>query len=319
MRSPYHAGAWLVLGLAVALADSPVNIEPRPKPADQAEIAPAAIRAESNLVLISVSVIDPKNGPVTGLDKQNFRIYENKVEQRVVQLSREDQPAAVGIIFDTSGSMKKKAEKSRAAVTAFLRTANPEDEFFMVEFDNHAHLALPYTDQTQRIEEELTRTHPFGRTALLDAIYLGLQELRKSHKPRKALLIVSDGGDNCSRFTEADVRNLVNESDVRIYALGILASANAHVLPEEAGGPDLLSDIAEQTGGRLFPVANIDELPEAAARIGLELRNHYLVAYEPTNLHRDGKYHKVQVKVEATDRSRSWRVAWRSGYYAPAQ
>jgi Ca-activated chloride channel homolog len=319
VRVRFHAwAAWPALGLAVLLADSPVSIESRAKRGADPSAAGPDIRVDANLVQIPVSVIDRSNRPVTGLDKTNFRVFENQVEQQVVHLAREDEPLAVGLVFDTSGSMKKKLPKSVAAAAEFLKTANPEDEFFLVEFDDHARLAYPFTSNPQEIQAQLTRT-AHGRTALLDGIYLGLQQLRKSTKPRKALLILSDGGDNCSRYTETDVRNLVKETDVAIYAMGIFDASGAHILPEEVNGPDLLTDITDQTGGRLFPVEHINDLPDVAAKIGVELRNHYLIEYAPTNLRRDGKYRKVRVKVAAPGGSRALRVAWRPGYYAPQQ
>ena len=315
-----HAwAAWPVLGLAVLLADSPVSIEPRAKRGGDPSASPP-IRVDATLVRIPVSVTDPLNRPVTNLDKENFKVFENKVEQRVVHLAREDEPMAVGLVFDTSGSMKKKLRKSVAAAAEFFKAANPEDEFFLVEFNDHAQLAYPSTASPQEIQARLGLAAGHGRTALLDAIYLGIQQLRKSPKPRKALLILSDGGDNCSRYTETEVRNLVKESDVMIYAIGIFDSSGLrHLFPEEVNGPDLLNDITEGTGGRLFPIENLNDLPEVASKIGLELRQHYLIEYAPSNLQRDGKYHKVQVKVAAPSGSRALRVAWRPGYYAPLQ
>jgi len=305
----------------VLLADSPVSIEPRAKrganPSEASE-APE-IRVDANLVQIPVSVVDRSNRPVTGLDKENFRVFENQVEQRVMHLAREDEPLAVGLVFDTSGSMKKKLQKSIAAAEEFFKTANPEDEFFLVEFDGRARLTHPLTANPQEILSQLMQASAHGRTAMLDAIYLGLQQLRKSNKPRKALLVVSDGGDNCSRYTETDVRNLVKETDVMIYAMGVFEPSALHLLPEEVSGPGLLDDITEQTGGRLFAIENINDLPDVASKIGVELRNRYLIAYAPSSLQRDGKYHKVQVKVAAPGRSRAMRVAWRPGYYAPQQ
>jgi len=312
---------WVAVGLTVVLlADSPVTLGRRSKPGASDPAANGTFRAETNLVLLSVSVTDPKKGPVTGLEKENFKVFENKVEQRVVHLSHQDEPIAVGLVFDTSGSMRKKIDKSRMAVADFLKTTNPEDEFFLVEFDNQAHLAVPYTSNTRQIEYQLRAASPHGRTALLDAIYLALQQLHRSSKPRKALIIVSDGGDNCSRYTKEEVRNLVYESDVLIYAMGVFSSLGVNRLsPEEAGGPDLLEDITTETGGHLYTVENIDKLPEAAQKIGIELRNYYVLAYVPATVHRDGKYHKVQVKVAPPTGEHALRVAWRPGYYAPTE
>src|SRR5215471_14744723 len=158
----------------------------------------------------------------------------------------DDEPIAVGLVFDTSGSMGDKLRRSRMAATEFFRAANPDDEFFLVEFDNSPRLEVPLTTDTGKIENQLTFSRSHGSTALLDAVYLSLHEMRRSKRNKKALLIISDGGDNHSRYTATEVRNVVRESDTLIYAIGVFGGGST---PEEFGGPGLLSNIAEQTGG----------------------------------------------------------------------
>jgi VWFA-related protein len=275
---------------------------------------------DSTLVLIPVTVTDPLNRFVTGLEKENFKIFEDKKEQEISQFSSEDAPLSIGVIFDCSGSMGKKLEKSRLAVTQFFKTANPEDEFFLIQFNDSADLIQPFTRNLEEIQNRLTFTQSKGRTALLDAIYLALNEMKHAKNPRKALLVISDGGDNSSRYTEQEIRNRVKEADVQVYAIGIYEPIAARGrTPEEASGQGLLTDIAEITGGRQYPVDNVNELPDIAAKIGVELRNQYVIGYAPQNRDRDGKYRKVQVKLIQPRGLPTLRSSHKMGYYAPSQ
>ena len=308
--------------IASAWGADQVSIQPRKKPVAPGEtVGPRAnIRVDSTLVLIPVTVTDPLNRFVTGLDKENFRLFEEKQEQRIVQFSSEDAPLSVGIVFDCSGSMGSKLEKSRLAVAQFFKTANPDDEFFLVQFNDRAELGVPFTTNLEEIQNRLTFTQSKGRTALLDAVYLALHTMKKAKNPRKALMIISDGGDNSSRYTESEIKNLVREADVQIYAIGIFEQISSRGrTAEELSGPSLLSEIAEQTGGRHFPVENIAELPDIAAKIGIELRNQYILGYSPSNQGRDGKYRRVQVKLVQPRGLPPLRAFWRLGYYAPIE
>ena len=308
------------LGWVAMLATyAQVSIAPRSKNPRPVPLG-GNLRVDSNLVLVPVSVCDPDNRPVTGLEKEHFKVFDNKVEQTVTHFSMDDEPLAVGLVFDTSGSMGNKLRKSRLAAAAFFRTANPEDEFFLVEFNETPRLMVPLTLDSDSIQNQLTFTQSRGRTALLDAIMLAMNEMKKSTKNRKALLIISDGGDNCSRYTETEVRNAVRESDVLIYAIGIFEPFGARGRsPEELSGPGLLTDVAEQTGGRQFPVEDLAELPDIAAKIGIELRNRYVLGYSPTDQQHDGRYHRVQVKVVPPHGLPPLRAYWRLGYYAPSE
>ncbi len=297
------------------------NLEVRTKPGEKAEPRPKSnIRVDSTLVLIPVTVTDPLNRFVTGLEKENFKLFEDKAPQEISQFSSEDAPLSVGVVFDCSGSMGSKLDKSRQAVAEFFKIANPEDEFFLVQFSDNANLSQSFTPDPENIQNHLTFTQSKGRTALLDAIYLGLHEMKKARHARKALLIISDGGDNSSRYTEAEIKNLVKEADVQIYAIGIYESAAGRGrTPEEMSGPALLTEIAEQTGGRQYQVDNLNELPDVAGKIGVELRNQYILGYSPKNLSRDGKYRKVQIKLVQPHGMPLLRPFWKQGYYAPQQ
>jgi len=296
-----------------------VTIQPRPKPASPEDNKPKAnIRADTNLVLVPVTVCNPYNQPVTGLEKEHFKIFDDKVEQTITHFAMDDEPVAVGLVFDISGSMGDKLRESRQAAVEFFKTANPEDEFFLVEFNDAPKLVSPLGSSIEEIQNQLTFSQSKGRTALLDAVFLAMHEMHKSQKNRKALLIISDGGDNSSRYTESEVRNLVREGDVMIYAIGVYEPGGSRArTPEEASGPGLLSDLSEQTGGRHFP-ADISELPDIASKIGVELRNRYVLGYVPTDQQRDGRYHTVQVKVIPPHGLPTLHAYWRHGYYAPA-
>jgi VWFA-related protein len=284
------------------------------------ERRPVDIRVDKTLVLINVTVTDPLNRFVTGLEKEHFRLYEEKVEQEITQFSSEDAPISIGLVFDTSGSMGAKLQKSRQAAAEFFKTANPADEFFLVQFNDRPELVVPFTTDTDKIQSALTFTQSKGRTALLDSVYLAMNEMKHAHNPRKALLIISDGGDNSSRYTETEIKNRVREADVQMFSIGIFESISGRGrTPEEAAGPGLLNELAEQTGGREYAIENIAELPDIAAKIGIELRNEYILGYTPKNRERDGKYRKVQVKLNQPRGLPPLKAYFRLGYYAPTQ
>ena len=278
------------------------------------------LRVNKTLVLINVTVTDPLNRFVTGLDKEHFRLFEDKVEQQISQFSSEDAPISIGLVFDTSGSMGPKLQKSRQAANEFFKSSNPADEFFLVQFNDRPELSVAFTTDTDKIQSALTFTQSKGRTALLDSVYLAMHEMKKARNPRKALLIISDGGDNSSRYTETEIKNAVREADVQIFAIGIFEMMGGRGrTPEEASGPGLLNDLAEQTGGREYAVENVTELPDIAAKIGVELRNEYILGYSPKNRERDGKYRRVQVKLNQPRGLPPLKAFFRLGYYAPTQ
>jgi Ca-activated chloride channel homolog len=309
----------------VSRSDAKVNIEPRAKPGDKANEAAlnkraGNIRIDTTLVQINVTVTDPLNRFVTGLEKEHFRLFEDKNEQIISDFSSEDAPLSIGLVFDTSGSMGSKLQKSRQAAAQFFKTANPEDEFFLVEFNDRPTLVSGFTTDIEDLQNRLTFTQSKGRTALLDGVYLAMNTMKKARNPRKAILIISDGGDNSSRYTESEIKNAVREADVQVYAIGIFEPMSARGrTPEEMTGPGLLNEIAEQTGGRSFQVENLNELPDIAAKIGIELRNQYVLYYTPKNLARDGKYRHVNVKLAQPRGLPPLKAFYRLGYYAPSQ
>jgi len=302
-----------------------VHVKPRVQPPapKEPDIDPALkthtkpYKVDVEMVLVPVTITDPMNRLVTGLDRDNFSLFEGKDAQDIKTFSSEDAPVSLGVIFDMSGSMGSKIERAREAVIEFFKTANPQDEFFMITFADKPEEISDFTSSVEDIQGKLVYTIPKGRTALLDAIYLGVSKMRQAKYPKKALLIISDGGDNHSRYTEGEIRSMVKEADVLIYAIGIYD----HYFPteEERLGPTLLSDITELTGGRAFTIDNPNDLADVSTKIGIELRNQYVLGYRPRNPVRDGKWRKIKVKLIPPKGLPPLRVYAKTGYYAPTE
>ncbi len=303
-----------------------VHVTPRIKPPDTAknEIVDAAFKAHTkpmlvdvDLVLVPVTITDPLNRLVTGLDKDNFSVFEGKDAQEIRSFSSEDAPVSLGIIFDMSGSMSSKIDRAREAVGEFLKTANPQDEFFLIAFSDQPEQLADFTQVADEIQNKLMFTAPRGRTSLLDAIYLGVHKMRQAKYPKRALLIISDGGDNHSRYTEGEIKSTVKEADLLIYAIGIYDHYFATT--EEQLGPALLAEITDLTGGRAFTIDNPNDLADVATKIGTELRNQYVIGYRPKNRAHDGKWRKIKVKLTPPKGLPPLRVYAKTGYYAPSE
>jgi len=307
--------------------NSEVHVNPRSQPAatpNGGGIADPSLKTHTkpfkvdvDLVLIPVTITDPMNRLVTGLEKDNFAVFEGSDKQEIRHFSSEDAPISLGVIFDMSGSMANKIDKAKEAVVEFFRTANPQDEFFMIAFNDKPELVSDFTTSIEDIQGKLVYTLPKGRTALLDAIYLGLDRMRHAKHQKRSLLIISDGGDNHSRYTESEIKSLVKEADVQIYAIGLFDSAFA--TEEERLGPGLLSEITDVTGGRTFTISDTNELADVATKIGIELRNQYVLGYRPTHPAHDGKWRKVKVKLNPPKGLPPLHVYAKTGYYAPSE
>jgi Ca-activated chloride channel homolog len=277
------------------------------------------LHIDVDLAMVNVTVTDPYNRLVTGLDPDNFRVFEDNIEQEVVTFSSEDVPISIGVIFDFSGSMANKINKAREAAVQFFKTANPQDEFFLVSFNERAELTSEFTNSVEDLQSRMMLTAPKGRTALLDAIYLGLSQMRGAHNGKRALLILSDGGDNHSRYNESDIKRLVKEADTQLYAIGIYDPLGyRNRTPEELNGPSLLSEITDMTGGRVFAVENLNELPDIASKIGMELRNQYVLGYRPSNKAHDARWRKIKIRMRAPKGLPPLNVYSKTGYYAPS-
>lgn len=333
----------MVLALAVSFGlnsylpaqDVNVHIQP-PPPADSAKASPEKTadpsvsndpglkanhgkpyQVDVDLVLVNVTVTDDWNRIVTGLDKENFAVMEGNESQQVRTFSNEDAPISLGVIFDMSGSMSDKIQKAREAVIEFMKTANPLDEFFMITFNDRPQLRADFTKSIEDVQGKLVYTVPQGSTALLDAIYMGINKMKDAHNAKKALLIISDGGDNHSRYTENEIKSIVKEADVQVYAIGIFSLAPYQ--PEEIAGPALLTDVTQVTGGRMFTLNNPNELADVATKIGIELRNQYVLGYRPSNRAKDGRWRKIKVKLIPPKGLPHLNVYSKTGYYAPSQ
>lgn len=302
-----------------------VHVTPRPSQAQPGSIqlataAPrfsgdALIRTSADLVMVPVTITDDFNRPVTGLDRDNFEVFENKKLQPIKNFSSEDTPVSIGIILDVSGSMGGKLERARDAVREFCNAANPLDEFFVITFSDTPHLATDFTNRIEEVENALLTVQSKGRTSLLDAIYMGIRKMKEARYSRRALLILSDGGDNHSRYSERDVKNAVKEADILIYSVGTYERYVS--TQEELLGPELLESVSGVTGGQAFTLTNEAELSAVTRSIGTRLRHQYMLAYRPSTPTRDGKWHKIVVKLRLPSK---WpallRVTARSGYYA---
>lgn len=297
----------------------PAGAEPAPATGSSSlKLHPGSfIRMNVDMVLVPVTVTDPMNRLVTGLEKEDFQIYENNGEQKISSFASEDAPVSIGIIFDLSGSMSSKLIRARESILQFIKTANPQDEFFVIGFNDRPELIEDFTSSVEAIQARLATVQAGHRTALLDAIYYGVDKMRDAKHERRALLVVSDGGDNRSRFTEGEVRAKVRESNVQIYSIGIFDPYAP--TPEERTGPQLLDSLSMESGGRLYQVDDIDEMGDIAEKISTELRNQYVIGYNPSDLARDGKWRKVKVKVTPPPGLPPLTVYARTGYYAPLQ
>ena len=275
------------------------------------------IRTDANLVLVSVSVTDPMQRIVTGLHEDNFEVFEGKTPQTIRHFSSEDVPVSLGIILDVSGSMADKIGRVKDAVIQFCDTANPQDEFFLISFADQPRLAGDFTTNPEDIKKDLLFVAPKGRTSLLDAVYMGLHRMKRARYGKKALLIISDGGDNHSRYGEREVKALARESDVMIYSIGIFDRYVPTL--EEQLGPMLLSEIAEPTGGRAFTIDATNALAPVARHIGEELRTQYVLAYRPQDARHDGKWRRIRVRLRLPRKLAFLQAHARTGYYASAE
>lgn len=285
-----------------------------------AEDPGAILRADSALVVIPTLVTTFQGAPVKSLNKESFRIIEDNVEQKIAYFSEDDAPVSVALLFDMSGSMRSKMPKALEAVAAFLKTSNPHDEFLLVEFNDRARLVVPFTQDPDELYDRIVRDKPSGRTSLFDAIHLAVVQMKHARNWRKAIVILSDGGDNWSRHNVREVRNELLESDVQLYAMGVFDPDQERPTKEERDGPALLQQLAELSGGRHYPVENIGDLPSISIKISNDIRNEYLLGYYPVRADaRDGKYHQVKVKLAMPAVAPDLRTYYRRGYHAPLE
>jgi Ca-activated chloride channel family protein len=283
--------------------DAPrVNITPRaPRPATSRDRKTGTIRMDVKAILVPVTVTDEWDRPVEGLRKQDFQLFEDNVSQQVVSLSSEDAPASVGFVFDSSGSMGNKISRSAEAVDEFFKTTESGDEFLLVRFSDKPQFLTGFTADFGEISKWLHSIKASGWTALNDAICMGIQKMKAAKNPRKVLLVFSDGGDNSSRYSSREIRELVRESGVAVYSLSFFQ------------GSKLLANISDESGGRLIQIHHMKELPDAIEKLSRSIRDQYVLSYYSSNGQNDGKYRRVRVQLSQPE----LHISWRRGYYAP--
>jgi Ca-activated chloride channel family protein len=307
---------FLACTIALTLCGQQVNIEPRIKPAPKSDPdkSPAPhLKVDTSLVLVPMTVTDKLGRPVLGMEKENFRVFDNQVEQSIAQLSMEDDPVAVGFIFDISGSIGGNMNQYRIAAREFFKVADDQDEFFLVEFKSFPTLAVPLTKNAGDIDYQIMMTKSNGLTALFDGVYMAANEIKKSKLVKKALILISDGGENNSRYRQAELESALRETDALLYAIG---PAPGSSYGDNNGG--LLKHLAELTGGRLIQFDGKD-IADLTQKIIIDLRNRYLLAYSPTDKSRDGKYHAISVQLVPPKGMGKLSAHWRTGYLAPTQ
>ena len=273
------------------------------------------LRIDVNMVLVPVTAIDAMNHPVTSLEQQSFMLFEGEQRQRIEFFAHEDGPISLGVLLDLSKSMLNKIDMAKRAVAEFFATAHPDDDYFVITFDDAPHLLSDATRSPNTLLARLAQVKPQGHTALLDAIYLGVHKLRTARYQRRALLIISDGGDNHSRYDAGEIKRLVQESDVQIYGIGIYDTIFKS--PEEWAGNRLLTTISEATGGRTIALHSPQQLPAIAAAVGWELRNQYVLGYRPSNPAHDGKWRNIKVQLAPAATPPELHLHYKRGYLAP--
>lgn len=264
-----------------------------------------SLRFDVNLVLVPVVVTDSYDRPIRGLHKQDFRLFEDGAEQTISNFSTEEAPISIGLLFDASNSMKKKIEQSRKALSEFLRMSMPSDEVFLMQFNDRPNMLIDFTTDLERVDKTAQAIEPSGYTALYDALYLGMSQIKHGTRVRKVLLVMSDGEDNNSSYTAREIKRLIREADVRIFSISILNRS------------PVLETLAEESGGRAYRVKNLDDLPALAANVSVELHSHYVLGYTPANPGTDGKFRRLKVELVNPGEGVRLRVSWRRGYYAP--
>jgi len=281
----------------------------------------AAFRSNAYVVLVNATVLDPAGRPVRGLTQDNFRVFQDKTQEPITYFSEEEVPLSLAIVFDTSGSMSQNISGARKALRALLQTSNPADEFCLITFAERPELTVPWVSDEALMENGvLFNTPPHGQTSLLDAIHLALAQTKKAANPRRAVLVLSDGGDNNSRYSEREITGMLEEAGAQMYAVDMAESP--YLAPrsaEEMAGPDLLERLCERAGGRYFQAHNDRDLAEVADRVSKELRSQYVLGFVPPKGIEDGRFHRVQLRVERTKGGPKLTVYWRTGYRAPLE
>jgi Ca-activated chloride channel homolog len=306
-----------VFSVALAAQDKP------PQPQKGQNDKDFSLKVETVEVNLPVSVLDKDGRPIDGLKQENFQVFEDKVQQTIKTFRHEDIPLSLGLVIDNSGSMRNKRERVNSAALAFVRESNPDDETFIVNFDDSAYLEQDFTGSIGDLVDALDNIDARGETALYDAIYLSADHVKAGKKDKKAILLITDGEDNVSKYKFEKVVETLRQSKVTLYAIGLLEEDDQrgglfHAPPSKKAKLDLVK-FAEITGGQAFFPKNLDEVEDITKRIAHDIRNHYTITYTPTNANLDGSYREITVKV--TPPKNVGKITWHAkpGYYAPKQ
>ncbi len=293
---------------------------------DAPRLAPPIFEASAQMVLVPVSVTDRYGKTIQGLRAQNFTVLDDQIPQRIASFTSEDVPCSVGLVLDISGSMRHALATAKTVAQAFFRTANPDDEFLTLTVSTLPNALAGFTTDAEALEQDIQSSRPGGLTALIDTVYLGLSRMREAKRPRRALLIVSDGMDNHSRYSKRELIRAALEADVQVYTIlvngeagasaGILFRPSMMAKPgdraAERQGPQILEELSDKTGGLHFHVRSDAEAKEAAMKAGRALRNGYVIGYLPPESGTVGKWHRVHVKSNVP----KVNVYGRNGYYS---
>ena len=289
---------------------------PEPTPPAQEEPDDKPLSVKTDLVTLTLTVTDLYGRFVSGLNKDAFTVFDGNAEQEITFFSDVDAPVSVGILFDVSGSMSgEKIGKARKALERFINTSHPSDEYFLIGFNSRAQLLLDRSRDGDAILQKLTLVQTKGNTALYDACYLGVERVTRGTHQKKAMLIISDGQDNASRYNFGEVRRLMKEADVTVYAVGIMDGRDAGSITGMQGQA-FLDELTSVTGGKAFYPQTDVEMDEIFERIALELRHQYSIGFTPKDFTPDGKWHKTKVKVKPPRGISRLTVRTREGYYA---
>jgi len=312
-RNQRRFAAALPYLLALLLLLAPPILAPSSSPQNQPS-ADFTIGVNVDMVVLQATALDRKGALVSGLEKDDFQIYEEGVLQPIKHFSHADIPVTVGLVIDNSGSMRPKRHDVIAAALAFARSSNSQDQMFVVNFNERVSFGLPgtipFTDQVAQLEVALSRTNSDGQTALYDAVAAGLDHLKRGNRDKKVLIVISDGGDNTSKHTLPQIMAMARRSDAIIYTIGIFDEQ------DEDRNPHVLKQLAKDTGGEVFLPESLKDLAPVCERIARDIRNQYTLAYVPTNRKRDGTYRAIQVKASGQGRGHL-SVRTRAGYFAP--
>jgi Ca-activated chloride channel homolog len=302
-----HIRAFYSLIVVAALLGLGLNLNGQ----TQKPSAPPLFKVGVETVFVKVSVTDPLNRFVTGLEKEHFKVFEDNVEQTISHFSQQAAPISVGLIFDVSGSMKdnNNIRKAKSAITRFLQSGNPEDEYFLVTFNQKSTLVQSFTSQSSTLTNDVAFQKPGGRTAMYDAVYLGLDQIKGARNEKKALILITDGEDNSSRYSPGEIREFAKESDVQIYSVGEEGKLGY--------GRSEIQNIVGMTGGRTYFPNNFNELDYYVDLIHAELRTQYILGYVPTNKTHDGKWRRIRIKLDAPQGLPKLILRAKEGYYAP--